>query len=1000
MYSEGTKGRNLCSKEQFSKGNMSITIKESLEHVCNVLAYFGIEYITADVLRRGKNERKVKRRKVIIKYCFLINDLCLLYFFEFKRKFKPTYKEYVEKEISKAEQKYIRDGKGTGKRDLSEKRQISEGESGCGGEEEDEEEYAFEQLGEDVNYFDDFFLISPVVILVLEYFQYPRLYQLIKCNFQMAKELLLCIGFLIDCTRLFEYYDKGQPFYETFFKGMCRGSNNKGTSKFTETISNGKRDETVENNELYHFINEAMLILSNRPYDLEIFQYKHFYNFLEILKRCSKEGIEGTKPTKWEEKTKENRQGERWQIGHSNKGQLASGGRGGDNMLWKKENMKSGKMHNEEQGERIEKKEKNRQWKEDYMGEIVKEDERKGEQHNEEGEEEESFDRDMKKKDEDNFTLNEYITYDYSTYQERFLSNYSRNKIHYDDENNSFYLDDNRSDMYISEVLRNINNSCNKLIQLQNQILLRINQSHSYDKNRLNLFHRFGKIISAYTELHNIVVNCSSNTNNASFILKQPSALDIMTYKKKKKKVDLMNNLLFTVTIDMERERKNIENKLIKSSNLVKEDKKRENIGTSRGKSSAFCLSSVVDTRENDMPWEYLDDINYDILGDKITINEFHILNDTSLYNNILHIYKNGVDFFHYEQLRAVFWLWLQSVFSENMDPDEDPTQANKGGNTTTTTVSFRDINNNQFFYDNVTPPTKTDDLHIHVLSDLNNFEKNYRLLKEYVQEKGCTCGYNKISSREQKHACTDRINSIKKYVNNLHLEFEAFFNYKKRAKDLSDEAFVSFLEEKKKNMIISSNVEKDDYTNLANVVNKHLINIDRILKYDPILNFSKTVEGIKAQNFIRTTVDINEVDDVDWCNMYTHHKTRKSTSTGERGDCGRGNNSNRIINLTTCSSYRIGEDPVTYASTIFKYSDHFISNNDVYTFSDNIYKMGEDFYDFTNEKKKKCTHNFYHVLRKVEKRDLVSPCGRSFPSIQQRVAEGEQQERREVKME
>ncbi|CRG98413.1 conserved Plasmodium protein, unknown function [Plasmodium relictum] len=834
---------------------MNITIKESLEHVCDVFNYFGIEYITAELLRRGKNDKKVKRRKVIIKYCFLINDLCLLYCFEFKRKFKPTYNEYIKKEILKVEEKFIKNNKR--KNDMNEKKEDIEG------LEDDDEEYFYEELDEDVNYFEDFYIISPLVIILLEYFQYPRLYHLIKCNFQMAKELLLCIGFLIDSIKLFENFDKRQPFYEKFFQNLC--NNKKNIHKSTEKVDEHNNEEY----EFYHFINEAMLLLSNRPYDLEVFECKYFYNFLQKLKK--KKDIDEDQMANAEEKKKNKKEYEQKEENLALKKK-------------KKREIEEEKEHNDDEGEK-----------------------------------------------EENFNLDEYIHYDYSKYQENFLKFYSNKK--YNDENDLYF--DHNNNIYLVDITRNINKNCSKLIQLQNKISLNLSKLQNYDKTRLMLFHKFSELISTFTEPHNAVINLNN--------VKENYKLDKLHNGRK---IDLSNNILFSVITDNEKEIKNVESK--KLHNMINNNNNNKKNSFNRQTSSS---SDYI---------EFLDNINYDFLNDKITINEFYVLNDISLYNKVIHIYKNGIDFFHFEQLRAVFWIWIQSIFSETLVLNERIEKSNEDK----ADINFYDINNNKFFYDNIEYRKNDDNLHLHVLSDLNDFEKNYKLLKEYLMHKGCTTGYNKIS-RNEKDLYTNKFNSITKYVNNLHIEFEAFYNYKKKSKNLNNEVFIEFLEEKKKNMVINSNVEREDYTNLANIVNKHLISIDKILKYQPILDFSQIVEGIKQQNFIRTIVDINKIELNDWNNMYAYHKKEKHKNNKQNIDSP---GSNYIINLMSNSNYRINEKPSTYASTIFKYSDQFISNNDIYTFSDNIHKKNEEYSDFVKNKLDICTHNFYHILRKVEK--------------------------------
>ncbi|SBS81354.1 conserved Plasmodium protein, unknown function [Plasmodium malariae] len=1032
---------------------MNITIKESLEHVCDVLNYFGIEYITAELLRRGKSDKSVKRKNVIIRYCFLINDLCLLYCFEYKRKFKATYNQYMNKEILKAEETFIKNGK-KGKikvmprhnknRDIkwnygSKEWDYNDDGVSCNddgvscnddgdscnddgegdNDDNDDEVYPFEELGEDVNYFDDFYIISPLVILVLEYFEYPRLYQLMKCNFQMTKELLLCIGFLIDSTKMFEHYDKRQLYYEKFFQNLCNSNDNansnsrSGPSSGRKNVSTSSEKRADEKNideqgeyKFYHFINEAMLLLSNRPYDLEIFEYKYLYNFLQKLKKCT-----NGKDAENGEKGAIGAVGEGRKRYDINKGNYSE--QSVNNYLSKKKKIKNkdtqreGKYNTNNDYTNCSERERNvkREYDEETRRREGKEE---GERHEQEHQQHGYGNGSVTKKDDKILSLSEYAAYDYSTYQESFLDYYNSN-ANYDEENQVFYLDEDNNHIFINEITRNINKNCNKLIQLQNKMSVNINQLEHLDKNRLLLFQKFNQLINAYSEPHSVVVNLNdiydlSGSKQTSFIFDKV-LID------KQKKIDLMNNVLFTVTIDAEKGKEDLQNKPPSSNNLFREDCKKKtcmNSNMNINSNSSYGAGSLPQAEDHfHMPQEFMDNINYDLLSDKITINEFLILNDVPLYNKIVHIYKYGIHFFHYEQLRAVFWLWLQSIFPDNVSTDDSV----KDMDLQNAPIDFNDIINNQFFVNTVAPTSGESRLEISVLSDLNHFEKNYRVLKEYLNDKGCTSGYNKISRSEKKDESTSNLNNATLYINNLHNEFEAFYNYKKKSKNLYDEMFVEFLEEKKKNMTIQSNVEKEDYTNLANIVNKHLVGVDKILKYYPILNFSKIVEGIKHQNFIRTVIDVNQIETNDWHRMYTYHKGEKrnvcnsgnsgntgnsgnsgntgntgnSGNSGNTGNCSNngntGNNSNGytksgssrctenyIINLTSSSSYRMQEKPITYASTIFNYSDQFISNNDIYTFSDNIHKECMNYSEFLKGKQNKCAHNFYHALRKIEK--------------------------------
>ncbi|ETW50273.1 hypothetical protein PFMALIP_01695 [Plasmodium falciparum MaliPS096_E11] len=251
----------------------------------------------------------------------------------------------------------------------------------------------------------------------------------------------------------------------------------------------------------------------------------------------------------------------------------------------------------------------------------------------------------------------------------------------------------------------------------------------------------------------------------------------------------------------------------------------------------------------------------------------------------------------------------------------------------------------------------------------------NYRLVKEYLNEKGCTCGYNKVGKKDEDKNIP-KLNNIIKYINNLHIEFDAFYNYKKKSKNLKGDMFVEYLEEKKKNMVINSNIEKEDYTTLSHIVNKNLIPIDKILSYKPSLDFSYIIQGIKHNNFIKTSININELQDNDWYEMYIYHKNKKNKSSEKKiknssillnQNFINNEHNNNIIRLTSSSKYKINEKPSTYASTIFQYSEQFISNNDIYTFADNINKKREHFLEHIKTKQHKCRHNFYHILSKVE---------------------------------
>ncbi|GAW78918.1 hypothetical protein, conserved [Plasmodium gonderi] len=1034
---------------------MNISIKESLEHICDVFRFFGIDYITADLLRRGKFTNKGKKKKqVIIKYNFLINDLCLLYCFEFKRKFKPTYTEYVKKELLRVEEEIYAKGKnktiicsgscsgsGSGRKeylnhsgrhtnDLHRRAELGhsqglkeentyphdegdmcaednddEKDDDDEEEDDDEEDHLVEELEMDnISYSDDFIIISPMVVLILEYFEYPRLYYLLKCNFQMCKELLLCIGFLIDSTKMLEHYDKRQAFYESFFRNLsCASSSSAGD----RTSANGKQNNYLEKKKsvpekpeegmnadrIYHVINEAMLLLSNRPYDLELFQYKYMYHFLNELKT-------GTRTS-----------------GYENLKQCESIGGSMKNFCEYKENGYLKKKHNTCPAKNASQNLNDNKCQPMMMNDNFAN----------------TIGTSIPQKHdiievEEELSLPDYVSYDYAIYQENFIDRYSRNWDGAGDE--SAWIDPecdsthrNESDelrlveeninkmMYIKKLTRNVNKHCNQLIQLQRKTSQCINQLQHLDRNRLFLFNKFNSLVSAYTEPHNVVVNMSdsgtlSNSYNGKKCVEKLQKK--MTHKQKK--VNLMNNVLFTVHVDLERDKEYVENKLCRNEQIIlKENKKNKNIApagkstvsnygdnsqniSGNSKFSQYGFHLLNDSKNTNA--EFFEEINYDnVLADKVTINEFLLLNDTPLYDKICHIYKSGVHFFHFEQLRAVFWLWLQSIFPDTID---DLNNKNPHDNSDKTIrkedvvvpVDLFDINNNKFFYDNIVPPADMENLYIHILSDLNNFERNVKLLKEYLFEKGCTIGYNKVGKGGKANDQTNRLNGITKYVNDLHAEFVAYYNYKKKAKDLCDEMFVEFLETKKKNMTINSSVEKEDYTNLANIINRHLIGIDNILKYNPILDFTKMVDGIKNQSFIRTEVNVIQLDCQDWYNMYIYHrkkrkKARGITTEGENnsrgistttvvtssnGTSGKHFPSNHIINFMTNSNYKINEKPKTYASTIFNYSDQFISNNDIYTFSENIIKSGEDFDIFVKGKRDKCVHNFHHLLRKVER--------------------------------
>ncbi|VWU48547.1 conserved protein, unknown function [Hepatocystis sp. ex Piliocolobus tephrosceles] len=938
---------------------MNISIKESLEHICEVLSYFGIEYITPEIFRRGKNDKKVKRKKVIIKYTYLINDLCLLYIFEFKRKFKPTYNEYIKKQILITEEQYISSNRSVS--NVSNKNESNRNElkreSGDDYEQDnnnnesnsDNEEYNAEHLDEDVHYLDDFYLISPIVVFLLEYFQYPRLYQLLKCNFQMAKELLLCIGFLIDCIDLFGHYDKRQNFYINFFNYFINNNNNSNNNKgrnrvgdwnltnnikqnkkqSNEKLNNNNKEEEEEGFDFFYNINEAMLLLSNRPYDLELFSYKHFYKFLNKLKNVNliNGDINVGMGMSGEEKTKQ----------------------------FTKSSAKLRKKVQTNVGLSKTKNSCNNDGDDENESEEMK--------------------TEINKNKQNDLDLYSYASYNYSTYEEQFLTNYYYMNINYDQVIKNdllLYLnEDVHNIISIKKLLKNININSNKLIQLHKNIIFSINKIYNYDKSRLLLFQKFQDLINAYTQTHNVVVHLP-NTTNGDNITKPTTQSDFSVDKKKK--INLMDNVIFTVNIDIEQDQKNLE-KLLNIKNNETGGNKKSNINSSyQNKTNNFLNKEQYNNNFVFDPTDNIENINYDILYDKITINELYILNDINLYNNIIHIYKNGINFFYYEKLRSIFWIWLQSIFNEDINVEfETKNRQNKNS----TVIDFDDININQFFKD-ITTEKQSENLSIHVLSDLNNFEANYKKIKDYFHERGLSGCDGKNVKMEKKNVDINKLNSIKKYIHNLQLEFEAFYNYKKRAKDISEDMFVNFLNEKKKNIVINSNVEKEDYTILSNILNTKLINIDKVLKTFYILNFSNIVEGIKEQNFIRTAVNVHDLDTLDWANIYNNSKKKKNTTTTTSGENKNKNsdddsitiidNKDYIINLTANSKYGLNKPPTTYASTIFKYSDQFISNNDVYTFSDNIKKKNEQLCNIAEDKQNKCIHNFYHVLRKVEK--------------------------------
>lgn len=867
---------------------MNISVKESLEHICEVFNYFGISYITAELIRRGKNEKNLRKRKdVIIKYCYLINDLCLLYCFEFKRKFKSNYEDFMRKEFAKSEEQFMnREGRGKKREN-----KLIEGEEEEDGEEKykfdkdssmhDEEECYQEELDEDINYFDDFYIISPLVVLILEYFEYPRLYHLLKCNFQMAKELLLCIGFLIDSIKLFEHFDKEQPYYEELFSYIDPAESTGTVSKYASK-TNPKRDEKKpEEYGLHYFINEAMLFMSNRPFDIEIFECKYFYNFLEKMKNNSLE-------------------------------------RGGTLLLRPLENKTS-------ESSRVGLKGRRRN-ESDLMedDDIFKNEDIEGT-----GEEEEET--------QEHFSLRKYVAYDYSKYQDNFISFYNKRKLNESEEYQ--FEDETNSVLYIMEITQNVNKNCSKLIQMQRKMEILMNELQNHDKDRLMLFHKFNELLKKFTHPHNITIH----VNNSKELYK------IDKQGEKSKSIDLNDNMLFSVVIEdkgMEQiEQRNIKNQM--SEGMTSRNNQKGNVA--KGKDS-----------------EIFEKINYDLLADPINLTEFYILNKSTLYNKLIHIYKNGVPFFHYEKLRAVFWIWLQSLFSDfESEEEQDITTPNE----IEEPISFYDINVNKFFYDNVTySEGENSQLHLHVLSDLNDFERNFRLIKEYLMNKGCTAGYSKGSTMDKKIDLS-KLDITTKYVQKLHSEFDAFYNYRKKAGTLNDEVFIEFLEDKKKNMVIDSKVEKEDYSNLAMIVHKHLIPLDKIIKYNPILNLSQIVEGIKQQNHIKTTIDINQIAMKDWNSLYGYHKKQKelSRNSGNKGiETHLGEK--HIIHLTNNSKYRIDEKPITYATSIFNYTDHFITNNDVYSFSENVFQKNEEFTKFVKSKQNKCIHNFYHILYTVEK--------------------------------
>ncbi|SPJ09574.1 conserved Plasmodium protein, unknown function [Plasmodium sp. DRC-Itaito] len=943
---------------------MNITVKESLEHVCEVFAFFGIDYISAETLRRGKNDKKVKRRKVIIIYNFLINDLCLLYFFEFTRRFKPSYNDYIKKEITKMEEKYIismyKNKRNINNNDNNDNDNYNNNDNNNYNNNNynnyyynkdnlfsDDEDYLYESLDDDTTYFDDFNLISPLVILLLEYFEYPRLYQLLKCNFQNTKELLLCIGFLIDSTKLFEQYDKRQIYYEEFFRNIHNNNENT-TTTTTTTINNNKTNKDVDkqnedhNKEYYHFyhyINEAMNLLHNKPYDMEMFQYKYFYNFLESMKK------------------KKKKKKEKYRIDNKRKP---------DNKLIAKENNN---INNKSKCDNINNKTFNSVNTQNYVLDKCKTLNNIDKDY--------IYNSDDIDKIKDNLiTLIDYIHYDYSTYQEEFL-NYYYSNIHSCLDENDIYLDEDTHKLYIKEIIRNINKNCNKLIQIYNKIQKQIFHLEHIDLTRIKLFCEFNDIVTAYLQPHNGIIHISNYKQN---IRNTECITDKWGIQRKIKKINLENNFLFNISIDNEKENNRIINN-IAGDNNIKTDNNNNNMSynnmTKKWPTTSLShKNSKKDVTNNYKSSEFFEDINLDILEEKININEFFILNNITLYNNIVHIYKNGKFFFPYEQLRAVFWIWIQSLFSDITYLERDIAEEKlKDKNNIDVHVDFFDINNNKFFYDNIAHRDEYNPLQIHILSDLTNFEMNYRLVKEYLNEKGCTCGYNKVAKNEEEKNI-HKLNNIIKYINNLHIEFDAFYNYKKKSKNLKGDMFVEYLEEKKKNMVINSNIEKEDYTTLSHIVNKKLIPIDKILNYNPSLDFSYIIQGIKHNNFIKTSININQLQDNDWYEMYIYHKNKKNKCSEKKIKISstllnqkfiNNEHNNNIIRLTSSSKYRINEKPSTYASTIFQFSEQFISNNDIYTFADNINKKKENFLEHIKTKQHKCRHNFYHILSKVE---------------------------------
>ncbi|EUD66659.1 hypothetical protein C922_02980 [Plasmodium inui San Antonio 1] len=977
---------------------MNISIKESLEHVCRVFNFFGIDYITADLLRRGKCEKNGKRRKkVIICYNFLINDLSLLYCFDFNRRFKPTYSAYVEKEISRVEREIFSRGKNaSGCTTPGRPPSGAKGSRGSGhvgntpwgekctdrsdAEEADHPDDADETDDEDGNegdnfveelgmdnapYVDDLNIVSPMAVLLLEYFEYPRLFHLLKCHFQMCKELLLCIGFLIDCTQLFVHYDKRQPFYEFFFRDL-RGAGNTGGGRSTSTRQRTNRmqektldktnDEEEEGEDYFHVINEAMLLLSNRPYDLEIFQYRLLYQFLYEQRGRTHGG--GDRQMKGSEHTESEYLKRRNTMLTEKCTSKWTAKRGSDPFSERKSitaNVRDGCVEPEGCNS--------------PNGDATP--------------------------TEEELTLEEYVSYDYATYQENFINRYGRSSGGLEDltggdstgsaSNRSSRSDDLRVvadddvKMYVPELTRNVNKHCSQLIQLQRKITQRINHMQHLDRNRLLLFHKFNALVSAYMEPHNVVVNIAELEDLSNSIQGKKYPDRTRALGSKNKKMDLMHNAMFTVQVDFERDREKVKNKLCGHETGLN----KASVFPSKGHNSAGGGASPNRAGQsvnhsNNVEEEPLDDVNYEnVLSARISINEFFLLNDPALYNRVCHVYKNGMNLFHVEQLRAVFWLWLQSIFPDGAAGEEetesDDASASGGLEGSSAPVDFFDLNNHKFFYDNLVASAEPEKLSIHVLSDLNNFEQNFKLLKAYLLDKGCTIGYNKVTTKVEGKTSdhTTKLSSMTKYVNDLHEEFVAYCNYKKKAKDVSDEMFVDFLQTKKKSMTISSSVEKEDYTNLASIVNRHLIGIDKILRYNPILNFTNVVEGIKSQSFIRTEVDVSRVDSQDWHNMYTFHR-RKRGGVIPPGEVTNTRTDhlppNHVINFTTNSKYEINTKPMTYASTIFNYSDEFISNNDIYSFSENVSHSGKEFVAFVKGKKEKCRHNFHHVLRKVER--------------------------------